>query len=92
MMDMAADFRSMTKDFGMVATIGAASVRGIFDDAYQTTSNGFIESSAPQFQCATADVASVVQGQTITVNAKNYLVTTVQPDGTGVTTLILELA
>ena len=91
-MNLAGDFRAMCKDFGLDATIGSATVRGMFDDAYNAASNGFIESTAPQFMAATADVSTVVQGQAITVNSKNYLVTTVQPDGTGVTTLILELA
>jgi len=38
-----------------------------------------------------ADVGSAVQGSTLVIGSATYRVTSVQPDGTGVTTLTLEL-
>lgn len=75
-----------------VATIGGATVSVIFDKPYLAGLSGFAESSAPQCVGPSADLASAVQGTTITINAVAYRVTEHQPDGTGATTLILEQA
>jgi len=74
------------------ATIGAALVAGIFDNGYQAGLLGAIESARPSFTCASADVSTAVQGTAITINAVAYKVAEVQPDGTGVTVLVLERA
>ena len=77
-------------DFASTATIGAAEVSGLFDNGYQAALAGFIESSGPSFMCASSDIADVVQGSTLSIDAIGYRVTRVSPDGTGVTTLALE--
>ena len=75
-------------DFGVTATIGAASVRGIFD---ATPAEMFgIVGSNPTFTCASADVSAVVAGNTVTINAVAYTVTDIRADGTGVTALSLD--
>lgn len=77
-------------DFGTVATIGAASVRGIFD---VPTAEAFgILGTDPTFTCATADVSAIAAGQALTINAVGYTVTAVKPDGTGLTVLVLDKA
>ena len=81
-----------TSDFAVTATVGGVSVVGIFDNGYAAALAGALESSAPTFVCATANVVSAVQGTAVTVNSTNYVITTVEPDGTGVSTLVLELA
>lgn len=85
-------FFDVAGGFAVNATIGGLPVAGIFDNGYQGALTGAIESSAPTFIAPTANVAAVVQGTAITVNATAYSVTGVEPDGTGVTTLILERA
>ena len=75
-----------------LATIGGATVPVIFDKPYLAGLSGFAESSAPQCVGLTADLASAVQGTSITINSVTYRVTEHQPDGTGATTLILEKA
>lgn len=77
-------------DFGVTATIGAASVRGIFDTPSAEMLG--IGGSDPTFTCATADVVSVAAGQAVTINAVAYTVTAVKPDGTGLTVLHLDKA
>lgn len=77
-------------DFGVTATIGAASVRGIFD-APSAEMFG-IGGTNPTFTCATADVVSVAEGQAVTISAVAYTVTAVKPDGTGVSVLHLDRA
>ena len=77
-------------DFGVTATIGAASVRGIFD-APSAEMFG-MGGSNPTFTCATADVVSIAEGQAVTINAVAYTVTAVKPDGTGVSVLHMDKA
>lgn len=75
--------------FAQTATVGAASFPVIFDNGYQSGMNALVETTGPTCQAKTADVAAVVQGNTITINSIAYTVTSVQPDGTGVTILSL---
>jgi len=87
-----------TDDFGVTALFtpdngGAASnANGIFENAYYETDGETIgvEGSRPHFTCASADVASIVEGDHITISGSNYDVLDVEPDGTGVTTFRLE--
>ena len=77
-------------DFGTVATIGAASVTGIFD---VPTAEAFgMLGTDPTFTCAAADVSAVSAGQALTINSVGYTVTAVKPDGTGLTVLVLDKA
>ncbi len=76
-------------DFGVNATIGAATVRGIFDAAF-AESLGFVGGASPQLLCASADVSSVVEGTAITISGLGYTVAEIHPDGTGVTVIKLE--
>lgn len=75
------------------ATIGAVSnIEVIFDDGYRPALDGVVEASAPQLTCDDADIAHVALGMAVTVNAASYSVISIQPDGTGMTVLILEEA
>lgn len=76
-------------DFGIDATVGAGTVRGIFDNAYGEAF-GLVSGTTPAFTCSTADVSDVDVGESITINAVAYSVTEVRPDGTGVTVLVLQ--
>ena len=82
--------RGFFVDFGVVATIGAATVTGIFD---VPTAEAFgMLGTDPTFTCAAADVPGIAAGQAVTINAVAYTVTAVRPDGTGVTVLTLDKA
>jgi hypothetical protein len=72
------------------ATIGAAPVDGIFDNDYISTFG--MDGTSPAFQCTSASVAAVVRGTAITINCVNYKAVRKESDGTGWTTVILELA
>ena len=78
-------------DFGVAATIGAATVYGIFDDEYTgvNAATGEVATSDPRFLCRASDVTSVAQGTTVTINSVAYKVTNIEPDGTGFTSLVL---
>lgn len=71
------------------ATIGAVSgVPGIFDDAY--TDQLGISGSTPALLCASTDVASAAYGASVTIGAVSYTVHAIQPDGIGMTRLLLQ--
>lgn len=85
-------------DFAVAATytpVGGASstVNGIFDNEFfEADAGGFVAvaTQQPRFVCKTSDVASAAEGDALIVNAVNYTIRIVQPDGTGTTTLVLE--
>lgn len=66
----------------------------IFDNNYALGAAGpfGIASSGPQLTCATAQIPADPVGLAVTVGGRGYLVAEHQPDGTGMSTLILELA
>lgn len=78
--------------FAVTATIDGNSVTGIFDHEFVTIEDGLaqVEAEKPVFTCATSDVSAIDHGDTCTVNGTNYLVVSNQPDGTGVSKLLLE--
>lgn len=72
----------------VTATVGGVAVRAVFDDAYADQFG--IAGSTPALQCASADVAAAVPGTAVVVNGVNYTVGSIQPDGTGMTRLLLQ--
>jgi len=86
-------------DFGVAAIYtpaggSASTVNGVFDNDFVEIDTGGAVSFAQQqatFMCRTADVSSAAEGDAITISGENYIVRIVQPDGTGMTNLILEL-
>lgn len=81
-------------DFGVIAnggtcTVGGASVEGIFDNEYSLLAFD-IDGSKPALTCRAADVAGAARGNAVVVNGVSYTIQDIQPDGTGVTVLILE--
>ena len=73
------------------ATIGGVEIDGIFRNGYGEAM-GFIGGSNPQITCASADVAGVAEGATVTIGGTGYTVAETHPDGTGITVLKLETA
>lgn len=71
-----------------LATIGAGSVAGLFSNPSLEALG--IAGSRPVFRALTTEVSSVVEGTAITINATAYTVAGIQPDGKGMTLLILE--
>lgn len=78
-------------EFATAVTVDGNAINAIFDNDYVAVGlDGVtVESLGPVLLCETADVAAVVQGDPAVVNAVNYTVAEVQPDGTGMTLLRL---
>lgn len=79
-------------DFAVSATLASLPVVGIFDLAYQLGDVGGtgMASTAPVFTLSTASVPVNPIGLTMVVNAISYTVAAHEPDGTGVSLLMLE--
>jgi len=86
--ESAADRLAMLADWDS-AVFGADTISGVFDNKFVEV-NG-VEDVHPVFTCRTADVPGVAQGSAITVNGTAYTVVGVQPDGTGMSMLLLEV-
>ena len=80
-----------TDEFATAVTVDGNAVNAIFDNDYVAVDlDGVtLESLGPVLLCATADVSAAVQGTAAVVNAVNYTVAEVRPDGTGMTLLRL---
>ena len=88
-----------TDDFGTAATYtpsggSSSTVNGIFDNDYALADplgSVGVGSADPRFVCRTSDVATAANGDALVVNSVTYTVRNVEDDGTGVTTLVLEI-
>lgn len=72
------------------AVLAGQSFAVVFDAAYADPLG--IAGTAPRAQCVSADVSTATFGTPITVNGAAYTVREKQPDGTGMTVLLLEAA
>lgn len=80
-------------DFGVEVTVGASTIKGIFDKEYLAVQGGEadVESDAPTVLVRSSDVTaeSIAVSSTLTISSASYVVVSVQPDGTGMTRLVL---
>jgi hypothetical protein len=90
-MDFVADFAPSLADFGIDAVIyDGPTVRVIFDDAYGDAFGGMIAGTGPMARLPSS--VAIAIGNLIAVAGKTYRVSNIEPDGTGMTLLRLELA
>ena len=85
------DLAPFFADFGLTATVGAVTCTGIFDNAY-AQALGFTAGTAPVLIVKAADVPAVSQGTSVVVVYGSFVVTDVEPDGTGLLLLRLDAA
>jgi hypothetical protein len=81
-------------EFATSVTLNGVAKPAIFDAAYASGDVGpyGMASTAPQLTIATADVPAAPIGLPVVANGASYLVAAHQPDGTGISRLILEVA
>lgn len=80
-----------TGDFAVDATLDGVSVVGIFDRAYLDPLGNAVEGTGPVFTLPTTSAADVAHGANLVIGSDTYKVRGVEPDGTGVSLLRLEL-
>jgi hypothetical protein len=66
-------------------------VKGLFDNEFLQVDSGIgsYAMSEPMVMCATADVAAVSEGDALEIDGVSFTVKSIQPDGTGMTNLML---
>ncbi len=81
-------------EFAQLVVISGVEAQGMFDEAYQgvNVGTGEVASAAPQVLCQTDALPAVQVGDEVTAAGRQWKVSGIQPDGTGLTTLILEKA
>jgi len=90
--NFSADMAAYFADFGTTATLDGVSVTGIFDNGSAAGLDNLMLGSNPTFMLDSASASSASRGKTLVLNAVNYIVREVKPDGTGITVLELEAA
>ena len=88
------DFSVFFEDFGVIATpdVGAP-ITVIFDRAQVEAMGGGISGTQPVALAVSADASSYRSNVTrLDIGGTTYLVTDIQPDGTGMSMLVLEIA
>ena len=92
------DLSTFFADFGHTANFGAGEVLVFFDDGFERSSVGAfgMATSQPAVTLPSAQVPANPVGLAVTVTmhgvAAAYTVAEAQPDGTGITRLLLEVA
>jgi hypothetical protein len=92
MLETDADRQSYMEAFGVPVTWASGTFTAIFDDAFVGANPGdaFVESSSPRILCRTSDVEGILSRTAIEVATIPFRVLSNQPDGTGLTVLVLE--
>ena len=87
-------FFDTTTGFAQTATVGGSGVAVLFDNANALGSVGpfGMASTQPSITLPTAQVPSTPVGTTVVVGGGTYLVAAHEPDGTGISRLLLESA
>lgn len=87
------DLAPFFADFATPATLAGQGVQGIFDAAYALGQVGIgMASTQPTYTLPTASVVGEPVGQALVIGAVTYIVAAAEPDGTGITRLLLERA
>lgn len=83
-----------TAEFAVTGVLDGAAVVGILDKGYALGAVGMVgmAGSQPVFTLSTAQVDGDPVGKTLTVGTESYVVAAHEPDGTGVSRLLLEVS
>lgn len=88
------DLAPFFSDFAVPARVGGVNVRAIFDNGSATADIASLgmATRSPTLMLRTASVPASPVGQQVVVCGRAYTIAEHQPDGTGVSTLVLEAA
>lgn len=73
----------------VTAVVDGVTVNGIFGNDYDEAF-GAVAGTAPTLSCVSSEVTSAAQGDTVVVGGISYTITSLEPDGTGMTLLRLQ--
>ena len=92
--ETAADRSALLNDYGTTVTKADTSTFiGIFDNDFLAVDvdESEVESTEPTLLARTADVSGLAHGDSLTISAVSYTVRGIQPDGTGMTQIMLSV-
>ena len=92
--ETAADRTAMLADYGSTVTKADASTFvAIFDNDFLAVDldESEVESTEPTLLARTADVSDLAHGDSLTISSTSYTVRGIQPDGTGMTQIMLSV-
>jgi hypothetical protein len=81
-----------TNHFATEVTIGSSTIKGIFDNMhYGVDSPSYFEvsTSEPVLTVKSSDITTLQRGDSVTINSQAYRVHDIQPDGTGISRVLL---
>jgi|APSaa5957512535_1039671.scaffolds.fasta_scaffold122586_3 hypothetical protein len=84
-------FNSDASEFAVEATWNLTTVKGIFDNDFFEVEVGEVgvQGNQPRFFCASADISGLGEGDAIVIGGVTYNAIREEPDGTGVSLIIL---
>lgn len=82
------------QEFAHPALLSGVAVSGIFDEAYGLGAVGLsgMSSTVPAYTLPTASIIGEPYGQPLVIGSRSFVVAAHEPDGTGISRLLLELA
>ena len=84
------EFLDVDDGFAVTATIASVAVTGIFS---KSSADALMAAGTqPVLTVKSTDVAATARGTAVVVNGTNYTVAKIEPDGTGFSKVLLELA
>jgi len=92
--ETAADRTALLADYGSTVTKADASTFvAIFDNDFLAVDldESEVESTEPTLLARTTDVSGLAHGDSLTISAVSYTVRGIQPDGTGMTQIMLSV-
>lgn len=91
--ETASDRLLMLNDWGVDVKYRGRNYKGIFDSTHNPIQAGGDLSFSIQetkVHVRTSDFANAATGELVTIDSNNYVITEIQPDGTGMSDLMLE--
>ncbi len=82
------DRADVLSDFGVTVIIGALSITAIFDDGYEDALGSWV--TIPILTARTIDVSGYSRGTSLTISGVAYTIEEQQPDGQGMSQVILQ--
>ena len=92
--ETAADRTALLADYGTTVTkTDASTFTAIFDNDFLAVDldESEVESTEPTLLARTADVSGLAHGDSLTISSTSYTVRGIQPDGTGMTQIMLSV-
>lgn len=88
---LVSDTDAFFTDFCVEACYNGASMQVLFDSPFkaQNALTGTVETTSPSATCKSSDIYGAQHGETIVINDISYTITGIEPDGMGMTLLIL---